>query len=86
MSTILDKFRSNQSSVKEDKPEITSETIVCENPTCEESDVTAVKGSEVSECQSNTETEPKVTSVPKEQPREAQFVFVRWALIITLPI
>ena len=71
MSTILDKFRSNQSSVKEDKPEITSETIVCENPTCEESDVTAVKGSEVSECQSNTETEPKVTSVPKEQPKRS---------------
>lgn len=71
MSTILDKFRSKQSSVKEDKPEITSGTNVCENPTCEESDVTAVKGSEVSECGSNTETEPKVTSVPKEQSKRS---------------
>ena len=70
MSTILDKFRLKQSSVKEDKPEITSEINVCENPTCEESDVTAIKGSKVSECESNTEvasvTEPKVASVPKE--------------------
>ena len=67
MSTILDKFRSKQSSVKEDKPEFTSEINVCENLTCEKSDVTDVKGSEVFECESNTETEPKVTSVLKEQ-------------------
>ena len=71
MSTILDKFRSKQASVKEEKPEITSETNVCENPTCEESDATTVKGSEVSECENNTETEPKVASVPKEQPKRS---------------
>ncbi len=71
MSTILDKFRSKQSSVKEDKPEITSETNVCENPTCKKSDVTPVKGSEVPECESNTDTETKVTSVPKEQPKRS---------------
>lgn len=71
MSTILDKFRSNQSSVKEDKTEITSEINVCENPTCEESDVASVKGSKVSECESNTETEPKITDVPKEQPKRS---------------
>ena len=35
----------------------------------EESDATTVKGSEVSECESNTETEPKVTSVTEEQPK-----------------
>lgn len=71
MSTILDKFRSKQASVKEEKPEITSETNVCENPTCEESDATTLKGSEVSECENNTETEPKVASVPKEQPKRS---------------
>ena len=48
-----------------------SETNVCENPTCEESDATTVKGSEVSECENNTETEPKVASVPKEQPKRS---------------
>lgn len=71
MSTILDKFRSNHSSVKEDKPEITLDPNVCENSTCEESDVASVKGSKVSECESNTETEPKITDVPKEQPKRS---------------
>lgn len=71
MSTILNKFRSKQSSVKEDKPGITLAPNVCENSTCEESDVAAVKGSKASECESNTETEPKVTDVPKEQPKRS---------------
>ena len=71
MSTILDKFRSNHSSVKEDKPEITLDPNVCKNSTCEESDVASVKGSKVSECENNTETEPKITDVPKEQPKRS---------------
>lgn len=71
MSTILNKFRSNHSSVKEDKPKITLAPNVCVNSTCEENDVAAVKGSEESECGSNTETEPKVTDVPKEQPKRS---------------
>lgn len=67
MSTIIDVFRSEQTSVKEEKTESTLETNVCENPNCEKSDVTTVKESEVSECESNTEKEPEVTFVPKEQ-------------------
>ena len=69
MSTILELLRSKQSSVKEDKVELTSRTNVCENQVYEESNVTAVKESEASECEGNTETESKVTSVPKELPK-----------------
>ena len=69
MSTILDKFRSKQSSVKGDKPEITLTLNVCENPTGEESNAADIKGSEVSEGENNTETEPKVKSVTEEQPK-----------------
>ena len=69
MSANLDKFRSKQSSVKEDKKERNPVQPACGNPTCEESNAAAVKGSEVSECESNTETEPKVTSVTEEQPK-----------------
>lgn len=69
MSAILDKFRSEQSSVKEDKKENNLVKTTCDNQTCEESDATEVRGGEVSECESNTGTEPKVASILKEQPK-----------------
>lgn len=73
MNTILDKFRSKQSSVKEDEPEITAKTNVYENPTYKKEDITTTEKSVVSESKSNTETksvtEPKVASVSKEQPK-----------------
>ena len=71
MSTILDKFRPNPSSVEDKKPEMVSEATinVCETPTQDEKDVTAVTSGEVSECGSDTETETTVASIPKQQPR-----------------
>ncbi len=65
MSTIFNKLRSKQSSAEEDKTEMTSETNVCENSNFEKNDVTDVNKSEVAKCNNNTETESKVTSVPK---------------------
>lgn len=71
MSTILDKFRSKKSSVKEDEQEIATENDVSKNLTCSEKDLTNVAEVSVSESKSNTEkvsnAESKATSIPKEQ-------------------
>ena len=73
MNSILDKFRPNPSSVEDNKPEMVSEasTNVCETPTQDEKDVTAVTGGEVSECGSDTETETTAASIPKQQPKRS---------------
>ena len=74
MNTIFDKFRSKQiSSVEENKPEITSEINVCENPTCDGKDVATTVESVVFESKIETTciTEPKSTSIPKEMPKRA---------------
>ena len=71
MGKILDKFRSEKSSVKEDNTEIISEPNEGENSACEQEIVTTAQECEVSESENQTETEPKVTSVPKEQPKRS---------------
>lgn len=71
MGKILDKFRSEKSSVKEDNTEIISEPNEGENSACEQEIVTTGQEGEVSESESQTETEPKVTSVPKEHPQRS---------------